>query len=235
MKENPRYAMSLTYGPREKLIFEEIDHLAEKQLLPKNTNEILRRGIYAVRYLAEIDEKPLLRLLSQHLHSATDTNNPEEIAIAKNLSFAIYSTMIAKDGILKAETFETIPMQLRLVEQVDRDKVKPEHITKGLEELATSLDTIFLEKPPLEHEIISVLQQVAANNKKIEKLLATSLDTIFLEKSQLKREIINGLHKVVVNNTEIARIVGAIMHERKKKSSPFVREEQIPATSPIEV
>ncbi len=149
MKENQRYSMSLTYGPREKEIFEEIDHLVEKQILPENRNEIIRRGIHAITYLAEIDEKPLLNLLSEHLKLAIKSHRAEEIAIARNLSFAIYSTMIAKYGILRAETFETIPMQLRLIGQIDRTKVGPERITKSLGELSTSLDTIFLKQQKL--------------------------------------------------------------------------------------
>jgi len=147
MKENQRHSMSLTFGPREKQVFEEIDRLAEKQILPENRNEILRRGLHATRYLAEIDERPLLSLLSEHLRLVIKSHRPEEIAIARNLSFAIYSTMIAKYGILRAETFETIPMNLRLLEQIDRSKVGSERITKSLSELATSLDTIFLKQP----------------------------------------------------------------------------------------
>lgn len=147
MKENQRHSMSLTFGPREKQVFEEIDRLAEKQILPENRNEILRRGLHATRYLAEIDERPLLSLLSEHLRLVIKSHCPEEIAIARNLSFAIYSTMIAKYGILRAETFETIPMNLRLLEQIDRSKVGSERITKSLSELATSLDTIFLKQP----------------------------------------------------------------------------------------
>jgi hypothetical protein len=146
LKEDQRHSMSLTFGPREKQVFEEIDTLAEKQILPENRNEILRRGLHAARYLAEIDERPLLDLLSQHLHLAIKSSSPEELAIARSLSFAIYSIMIAKYGILRAEIFETIPMNLRLLEQIDRSKIGKDRVTKSLGELATSLDTIFLKE-----------------------------------------------------------------------------------------
>jgi hypothetical protein len=85
-------------------------------------------------------------LLSQHLHLAIKSSSPEELAIARSLSFAIYSIMIAKYGILRAEIFETIPMNLRLLEQIDRSKIGKDRVTKSLGELATSLDTIFLKE-----------------------------------------------------------------------------------------
>jgi len=149
MKENQRYSMSLTYGPREKQVLEEIDNLVEKQLLPNNTNEVLRRGLHVTRYLAEIDERPLLKLLSENLHTAIKSHSPEALAVARNLAFAVYCAMIAKYGILKAETFETIPMNLRLIEQIDRTKIKESRVAKSLAELATSVDTIFLKEPLL--------------------------------------------------------------------------------------
>jgi len=152
MKENQRYSMSLTYGPREKQVLEEIDELVEKQLLPSNTNEVLRRGLHVTRYLAEIDERPLLKLLSENLHLAIKSHNPEALIVARNLAFAVYSAMIAKYGILRAEAFETIPMNLRLIEQIDRTKITQGRVVKSLGELATSVDTIFLKEPLLRSE-----------------------------------------------------------------------------------
>lgn len=144
LKENPRYAMSLTFGPREKEIFEEIDEFAKKGLLTDNKNEILRRGLYATRYLAEVDENRLLKLLSDFLHVGMKDPNPEILATARSLSFAVLAIDIAKNGILRAEPFETVPTNLRAIERA-LPKADRKSVVKSLEELAISVDTIFLK------------------------------------------------------------------------------------------
>lgn len=149
MKENTQHALRLTYGPREDEAMKVIDQMVENKILPESRNEILRRSIHCSRYLAEIDERPLLELLSRYLHQVIKNHQPEDLAIAKNLSFAIFAARILKYGLLRTEMFETIPMNLKLIEQIgsqtkDRNKFEIE-LEKGVGELATSVDTIFLK------------------------------------------------------------------------------------------
>jgi hypothetical protein len=150
MKEN--YTMSLTYGLREQQAWNRIDSLMKSGSLPTNRNEIVRRGIHASSYLGQVDEKPLLHTLYDFLNLAIKTLQPEYIDLAKNLSLVIYATMIAKYGLGRAETFDTIPMNLMYLEKSKEIAEKPktneteQEIIKGLGELATSIDTIFLKR-----------------------------------------------------------------------------------------
>ncbi|RMF28703.1 MAG: hypothetical protein D6752_07165, partial [Candidatus Nitrosothermus koennekii] len=140
--------MLITYGFREKEQFEALDVLIKEGILPDNRNEIVRRGIHATRYLAEVDEYELMELLSENLHFAIKNKDEKAISRARSLAFAIYAAMIVKHGLLKVELFESIPMQLDLIKKIDRSKVeiKDEDIINNLKEMATSLDTIFLKQ-----------------------------------------------------------------------------------------
>ena len=64
MKDDSKYSLSLTYGLREKQALKQIDQLVKEEVLPQSRNEVLRRGLHASRYLAQVDETFLILLLS---------------------------------------------------------------------------------------------------------------------------------------------------------------------------
>src|SRR6266508_6285092 len=111
-KQKP-HILSLKYGPREDEALKEIAAFQEKKVLPDNTNEILRRGLHSVRYLAEADEKPLLNLLFENLNLAIKLQNPEMLNISQALAFTVLATLISKYGLLRSETFESIPQNIK--------------------------------------------------------------------------------------------------------------------------
>jgi hypothetical protein len=159
MKEN--YTMSLTYGLREQQAWNRIDSLMKSGNLPTNRNEVVRRGIHATSYLGQVNEKPLLHMLYDILSISIKTLKPEYIDQAKNLSLAIYATMIAKYGLGRAETFDTIPMNLVYLEKnkeiTEKSKTNEteQEIKKGLGELATSVDAIFIKRSLFQPEVKS--------------------------------------------------------------------------------
>lgn len=155
-----RFSMSLTYGARENEVLKEIDELA--QPTQKNKNEILRRGLHSYKYLAQADEMTLLDLLSNYLHLAIKDPNSPSFAIAKALSYVVYATMIAKYGLLRSELFETIPINLNLIEQA---KTKTDqgpidnNISKVIGDLATSVDTFFLKRYASQYDSEAMIDQ----------------------------------------------------------------------------
>ncbi len=150
MKEN-KHTLCLTYGPREDEVLKEIDALAEKEILPDNRNEILRRGVHTVRHLAEVDEKPLLNLLFQNLNYAMKNNDIQLLRISESLSVVILATLISKYGVLRSETFETIPMNIKEIKHYQEGKKEREKfdacVIDSIGHVATSLDTIFIKRP----------------------------------------------------------------------------------------
>ena len=148
MTKETKNQMLLKYGVREEQILNEIDELKEEGILPKNNTDILKRGLHNVRFLADADESYLLSLLSQFLHVGSKQYDPEIIKLSKNLSYIVYSILIAKYGILKAETFDAIPKELQLIDkiitkkEIDQSEIE-EDVKKSLAKLAVSIDTIF--------------------------------------------------------------------------------------------
>lgn len=150
MREDSRYSASLTYGLREQQILEEIKQLGKEGKLPENKNEVLRRGLHSVRFLAEVDEKYLLSLLSELLHSGSKRYDSKVLTLAKEVSYTIYAIMVAKYGTLRAETFDSIIDDLQLFDRFSRtEKLRPKEIEedykKSMERLAISVDTVFLK------------------------------------------------------------------------------------------
>jgi hypothetical protein len=158
MKENK---LLLTYGPREAQAFEQVDSLIKAGVLPDNKNEILRRGLHSCVYLTQADEEVLLELLSTYLHAGKDNVDASYLETAKSLAFVVYATMIAKKGILKAETFETIPMNINAIEHaIKHTSPAPSQkdVRKALEELASSVDTLFLKRRKTGNPLDSLLR-----------------------------------------------------------------------------
>jgi hypothetical protein len=144
--------MSLTYGPREDQLLKELDKLGEKNIIPENKNEILRRGLHAYKYLAQADETILLDLLSEYLHLASKDIDPRALNLARTLAYVTYATMVSKYGAIGSEMFESIPLNLDLIEQTKKevkgakiDQLRM-NISKNLSELANGVDIIFRKR-----------------------------------------------------------------------------------------
>jgi hypothetical protein len=113
--------------------------------------EVIRRSLRCWRQLLELDDKLLLRLLSEELHQAVKSkNDPTSISIATSLAFAIFASLISKRGVQEASSFDTIPMNLQQIDNLIKsetyDKSYDQYISKALSELAISVDTVFLKR-----------------------------------------------------------------------------------------
>ena len=153
MRENSKYSLCLTYGPRELETMKQVDALVKKEILPENRNEVFRRGLHSTRYLAEVNELLLMEVLSSYLHSTARNGNSRDFDTAKSLSFAILAVLISKYGLLKAETFETVPMTLQTIQCTRVSKEAKDssgfsqRMQKAIGEIATSVDTIYIKDP----------------------------------------------------------------------------------------
>lgn len=150
MREEKRQTCVIC-GPRELQILEKKDELiAEKKLEPISKNEVFLRSLHCWRYLMEVDEIELLVLLAESLRIAVKNPTPNQVGMSKNLGFVILATMISKRGILKSESFDTIPMNLMslhaLVKTNEHKNKVPSEIPRALDELETSVNTVFLKK-----------------------------------------------------------------------------------------
>lgn len=78
------------------------------------------------------------------MNSSLEDLNLSHISVATDLAFITYSIMIAKYGISKAETFEIIPKNLSLLNQIlmevnVKGAKEKSDIKKEIAELATSV------------------------------------------------------------------------------------------------
>ncbi|MEM3089672.1 MAG: hypothetical protein QXY22_03805 [Candidatus Nitrosotenuis sp.] len=143
MRKAEKGKFLLVTGPRENEVLEELPILEKQEKLPANKTEVFRRGLHAVRQLAEVDERPLIELLTYRLDRASDRLGMEDVGEIKALSYVIYATIIAKRGVVGAEVFESIPLtcsNLDFIDKADRKKV-----VKSLEDLSTSIKTLILK------------------------------------------------------------------------------------------
>lgn len=134
-------------GPRELQKMKEIPTLVKEGKFPDNKSEIFRRGFHAVRELVEVNERPLLKLLYERLQfgikNPSDKDNAEYLIA---LSSVIYATMIAKRGILGAESFETIPYTCRYLRSIgEKSDINESDVSKTLGDLASTMNTMFLK------------------------------------------------------------------------------------------
>jgi len=174
MVDDSKYALSLTYGPKEAQLLLDIDQLSKRKILPKSRNEIIRRGLYACKSLSEVNEQPLISLLSKILHSDKKSLNLKTLQYARDLAYVIFSIITSKDGISKAESFETIPLSLDTYvkvftkENTDLNKIKNE-LHESLEKLAISVDTVFLQdKKNLQYKnFLSMHDMITSKRKKL--------------------------------------------------------------------
>lgn len=145
--DKEKSSMILQLGPQEIQKMKEIPLLVREGKIPDNKSEIFRRGFHAVRELVGVNERPLLKLLLEKLQigikNPTDKDNAEYLIALSNV---IYATLIAKRGVLGAESFETIPRTcsyLRLVGE--KEDVNESDVSKALGDLASTVNTIFLK------------------------------------------------------------------------------------------
>lgn len=191
MKENSKYSMSLTYGPREQQIFKELQSLAEKKKLPESTNEVIRRGLHTSRYLSEVDEFRLLFTLSRLLKSISEEFDRTSLLFAENLAFSIFSVMIIKYGRSKADSFQTIPLNLRMFNQMLDDKtVEKKLVMQGMQDhikkLADSIDTIFLTASAKSY------YDVESFDKIIESIKSQFYDLLYKPQRKIGRQVTRG-------------------------------------------
>lgn len=133
------------FTPRETEVVKEIDYLISKNVLPDNKTEIVRRGIHAVRHLAVVNERSLLEILLEKLSYVIKNPNVNTLDVTLSLSTAILAVMIAKRGVLGAEAFETIPLTLKQMQNIDLSKMNQSYSMETFRGLANSVDTIFLK------------------------------------------------------------------------------------------
>jgi hypothetical protein len=130
MKKAPRNTsrvsktrFDLSLGPPDIEIIQELDKLPYTAAISSEKDaEILRRGLHSARYLMEVDEKVLLEILHEYLTSFNKSSAEKDLTIAKNLAFSIYAAMISKHGIFKADSFGSLPMELKLFEQAKKEQ-----------------------------------------------------------------------------------------------------------------
>lgn len=143
--EKEKGSLIFQLGPREIQKMKEIPSLVKEGKFPDNKSEIFRRGFHAARELVEVNERPLLKLLFEKLQfgikNPTDKNNTEYLIA---LSSVIYATMIAKRGVLGAESFETIPYTCRYLRTIENVDVNKSDVSKTLSDLASTMNTMFL-------------------------------------------------------------------------------------------
>ena len=155
MDKNERISFALQYGLREDEILKETEQMVKDNILPKSKNEIFRRGLHACRYLAEVDEKFLLTLLSETLHKLSKYYFPMDLKLAKDLALTVYAIKISKQGAESAEIFETIVHSIEIFNQIRTQHLNAEQevdLCKEIEKIAISLDTIFLKPKMKEHD-----------------------------------------------------------------------------------
>jgi hypothetical protein len=145
--EKEKGSLILQLGPREIQKMKEIPSLAEEGKLPDNKSEIFRRGFHAVRELVEVNERPLLKLLYEKLQfGIKNPANKDNAEYLMALSSVIYATLIAKRGILGAESFETIPRTCKYLSLIgERVDINESDVSRTLAELASTTNTIFLK------------------------------------------------------------------------------------------
>lgn len=139
---------TFTFGPREIQVLDFKENLLKQQNTEISNNELIRRSLHAWRYDIEIDEKLLMSILSEYLHMASKNPHIHTIAIARSLAHAIIASMISKQGLSKSESFDTVPMNLNIIHelQMSQSSKASHEVSQALGELATSVDTVFLKK-----------------------------------------------------------------------------------------
>ncbi len=156
MKDDKKQIL-INLSPRETEVLKEIDYLEKQNILPSNRTEIFKRGLHIVRYLAEVNERPLLEILLDKLSHVTKNPSMGGLDTTLSLSAAILAVMIAKRGVLGSEAFETIPLTLKQFQNVDLSKVDQKLTMETLRGLTTSVDTIFLK-----HHLSNTQKQISA-------------------------------------------------------------------------
>jgi hypothetical protein len=151
-------SVSIALNVEDLQISKRVNFIRENNLLNRGAkktvtnNEMLRRGLHSLRYLNDVDEKQLLELLSQYLHSAQESPSPSNISNVKNLALAVYATMISKYGITEAKPFENIAMSLDFIDRqqslkssIKSDKEYHKNIKNAISEISGTVDNVFLK------------------------------------------------------------------------------------------
>lgn len=143
-QENNTKSKLITLSAREKDTLERHLVLAKEGILPENQTEIFRRGLHVAIRLAEVNETSLLEVLAEKLKKSTEKLEPKTIRETLAISEAIYAVLVAKRGVLGAESFEAIPLTLKQLEGINKTKADNAEIKRVLFDLLSGIETVFL-------------------------------------------------------------------------------------------
>jgi hypothetical protein len=150
--------VSVHLGPNEKEILKEIESIRNRH---NDATNVFNRALQASRYLLEVDEKAMLELLNYYLKQVEEKSGQEQknhLHSAKNIAYLIYAVMISKYGVLYAEPFESLPLNLDMIEKMQsgkqirmsttgREFIKspsPRDIRKVMHKMSMAVNNVFL-------------------------------------------------------------------------------------------
>ncbi|ABX12508.1 hypothetical protein [Nitrosopumilus maritimus] len=169
VKKDSKFALSMTYGPREDALLRDIEKISKNQEFDISRNEVLRRGLYAFKNLVDVDERIYLKLLSHTLHLLKENIDLDILRFAKDIASQILTILIIKHGLAKADSFETILDSLETIYGIlstqKLDKTYDEKIKKELSDLATSLDTVFLNSEKDSQKLSNIMHFLQLSSK----------------------------------------------------------------------
>lgn len=164
VKKDSKFALSMTYGPREDALLRDIEKISKSQEFGISRNEVLRRGLYAFKNLVDVDEQIYLKLLSHTLHLLKENIDLDTLRFAKDTASQILTLLIIKYGLAKADSFETVLDSLETIYGIlstqKLDKTYDEKIKNEISDLATSLDTIFLNSEKDSQKLSSIINSL---------------------------------------------------------------------------
>jgi hypothetical protein len=156
-----KYSLLINYGPKELEIFGKIkDDLSQLTNTPENKNEIARRGLNSFKNLIEVDVSLLLKALSNNLKALYVEFNEERFDFANSLALSIYAAMICKKGNSESELFESIVLNMKLIDKYQKHHVldvdTKENIRTVIDHLSKSIDVIFLRKTDMQSKFLEL-------------------------------------------------------------------------------
>lgn len=161
-EEKSRFTFLITYGKSEAQATQQVDLLIERGLLPNNKSEIFRRGLHCCKILAQVDEEPLLKILSETVRSLMITHDAIlvnwTIQSAQSISNTVLSIMIAKSGVQQTDVYRRLALRInelmnKVTELLNEKKwvigkqmdiVIPEAIKDEARKITTTIDTLYV-------------------------------------------------------------------------------------------
>jgi hypothetical protein len=144
-----KHSLKLNFGSRELEIFNKIkEDFKGLTNVSDNRNEIVRRGLQSFRYLSEIDDTLLLKVLSSNLKELQNKFDNKRFEFANDLTIVIYATMICRKGVSESELFEPIVLNMKLINDFTKshelDGPIKQKVHDLIDHITKSIDIIFL-------------------------------------------------------------------------------------------